>query len=300
MGHHNHSHNRVEKAFSDSMLLVFALNLIFACIETAGGLFTNSVSILSDAIHDFGDAAAIGLAYYLQKVSLRKPDKNHTYGYKRYSLLGSVLISLVLLVSSGIIISEGINRVINPQDVKSGGMLVFAIIGIVVNGVAMFRLKGSESLNHRAVFLHMMEDVLGWIAVLIVAVVLQFIYLPVLDPILSILIALWVIFNVYRNLKSSLNILMQQVPIGTDVSEIISEISKIQFVNDVHDFHLWSMDGETNIASMHVVVSKIDNCPPEQILKIKNEIKEICSKKGIEHTTIETEYLGDVCSTNCY
>jgi cobalt-zinc-cadmium efflux system protein len=300
MGHqeHNHVHHHAEQGSVSAIKWAFTLNLVFAFIELAGGLYTNSVAIFSDALHDFGDAAAIGVSYFLQRKSRQRADAHFTYGYKRFSLLGSLLISLMLTATSIFIIYESIGRILNPQNVKAGGMLLFAILGIVVNGAAVFRLKGKKGLNERSVYLHLMEDLLGWAAVLLAAIVLQFVSIPVIDPILSLSITCWVLFNVFRNLRDVLKVMLQASPSDIETSEITSKIIEVENVSDMHDFHLWSLDGVTHIASMHIVTT--NKCyNSEEIENIKNSVRSICEQYGINHTTIETEFLGERCCTNC-
>ena len=184
--------------------VAFWLNAFFVIVEVIGGFFTNSIAILSDALHDFGDCLSLAMAYGLQKKSEKKRDKFYSYGYKRFSLLGTVFLSGVLVVSSAFVLFEAIKRIMMPQEVSAGGMLWLAVAGIVINGVAALRMHRGSSLNERAVFLHIMEDVLGWVAVLIVSVVMLYVNFPILDPLLSVCISIWVLSNVYGNLKRPL------------------------------------------------------------------------------------------------
>ena len=179
-GHHHHLHHH-HGGSGSNLLFAFAMNLFFAIVELVGGIFTGSVAILSDALHDFGDSISLGVAWRLQKLSEKGRDTSFSYGYKRFSLLGALLISLILLVGSVFVIIAAIERLSVPGEPKAGGMLVLAIFGLAVNGLAAFRLKGSSSLNERAVMLHLMEDVLGWAAVLVVSIVMLFVNAPILD-----------------------------------------------------------------------------------------------------------------------
>lgn len=277
----------------------FALNIIFAIFELIGGFLTNSVAILSDAVHDFGDSAAIGLSWYLQRVSVKRADTKYTYGYKRYSILGSLFISVVLIVSSIYIISESVKRVISPQEVNSGGMLLMAIAGILINGIAVIRLKGGSSLNERAVYLHLLEDVLGWIAVLIGAIVLRFVDFPIIDPLLSIGITIWILFNVFRNIKEALKILMQEAPQGVNTDSIEQKILTIKNISSIHDLHLWTLDGESHILTLHVVTDQACYSSSETE-ELKTDIRDLCEKEGISHVTIEIEARGERCLLESY
>ncbi|OFY45115.1 MAG: cobalt transporter [Bacteroidetes bacterium GWF2_40_14] len=288
-----HNGDNANSISSGNIKMAFVLNFLFAIIELAGGLFTNSVAILSDALHDFGDSISLGVAYYLQKRAGKKSDEFYSYGYKRFSLLGSIFISIVLAVSSIFIIAESVKRVIEPQQSNATGMLLLAILGIIVNGAAVLRLKKGSSLNEKAVLIHMMEDVLGWIAVLIASVVMMFVNLPVIDPLLSIGITIWVLINVYKNLSKTLKIMLQEIPRGVKTEEFIQEITIMNAIESIHDLHLWSLDGENHILTMHVVLKKESSL--EELAKYKQEIRCIGEKYGIGHLTIEFENTDEAC-----
>ena len=213
---HSHDHNHAHGA-SGNLRIAFVLNLLFTIIELIGGVMTNSVAILSDALHDLGDSVALGLSWYLQKYSQKGRDEKYSYGYHRYSLLGAVIMSVVLIVGSIFIIQESISRIAAPQAVDAKGMMFLAIFGIVINGAAVLRLKKGTTLNERAVYLHLLEDVLGWVAVLIAGVVMLFVDIPILDPILSIAICIWVLSNVVKNVRSTFRILLQKIPDNVDL-----------------------------------------------------------------------------------
>lgn len=285
---HTHSH-----AATGNIALAFFLNFGFAIIELVGGLWTNSIAILSDAFHDFGDSLSLAVAWRLQKVSERKADQKYSYGYKRFSLLGALFISTVLLVGSIFIIRECVLRIMDPQEPNAQGMLWLAIFGVIVNGVAVLRLKKGSSLSERAVMLHMMEDVLGWIAVLVVSIVMLFVHVPVLDPILSIGIAGWVLFNVFRNLKATFKILLQHTPADIDTAKLESEIEALPEVVSIHDLHVWSLDGEHNVCTLHVVTK--EGLSDEKRMELKLAIRQICKENGIEHATVEFEIADEDC-----
>ncbi len=288
---HKHSHDNASKNIG----IAFFLNLFFAIIELFGGLYTNSIAIISDAVHDFGDCISLGISWFLQKKSNKKSDAKYSYGYKRYSLLGAIIISIVLIISAVFILRESIERIISPQEANAKGMMVLAIFGIIVNGFAVLRLRKGKSLNEKAVFLHLMEDVLGWIAIFIVSIVMLFVNIPILDPLLSIGITIWVLSNVYKNLKNTFKVLLQEIPQNINVESLKTEILQINGVKSFHDFHLWSLDGERNIMSLHIVT---DNETPEsQLLNIKKQIREVSHKFNIQHTTTEVESEQEM--TNC-
>lgn len=260
----------------------FFLNLAFAFVELIGGIITNSVAILSDAVHDFGDSISLAIAWALQKKSNKAKDDKYSYGYKRFSLLSSVILSGILLVGSILILVEAIGRLFNPQEVNAQGMLWLAILGIIVNGLAALSVKRGKTLNERAVFLHIMEDVLGWIGVLVISIVMIFVNLPILDPILSISITIWVLYNVYKNLKATFNILLQAYPKNVDVKKLTKEIEAIDNVISIHDLHIWTQDGNSHVMTLHIVAEK-------NYETIKNKIREIAKTFNIDHVTIELE-----------
>lgn len=289
MAHHHHEHT----SSTGNIRLAFFLNFVFAIIELVGGMLTNSVAILSDALHDFGDSVSLGIAWYLQKLSTKKRDRYYSYGYKRFSLLGAVFISVILLVGSVFVIKESVERIMDPQEPNAKGMFILAIFGVLINGAAVLRLKKGSSLNERAVSLHMLEDVLGWIAVLIVSIVMMFVDLPILDPLLSIGISLWILSNIYKNLKDTFRIFLQQVPQNIDLPALKSRIETLPGVVSMHDIHLWTLDGEENIITLHAVVSA--GTPPERIQELKQTIRRYCYEADIHHATIEIESENESC-----
>ena len=298
MGHDHSPHHAHHRAATGNIALAFFSNLGFALVELAGGLWTNSIAILSDAFHDFGDSLSLAVAWRLQKISERRADAAYTYGYKRFALLGALFISAVLLVGSLLIVRACIGRLVEPQEPDAAGMLGLAVFGVAVNGFAAWRLRRGHSLSERAVMLHMMEDLLGWIAVLAVSIVMLFADLPLLDPLLSIAISGWVLWNVCRNLRATFRVLLQRVPAGVDPAEIRREIEALPEVEAVHDLHLWSLDGEHHITTLHAVVSADAACAGRSA--VKQAIRAVCSAKGIEHATIEIETPDEYCGlTRC-
>ncbi|MDP3436538.1 MAG: cation diffusion facilitator family transporter [Bacteroidales bacterium] len=290
-------HHKSNENSGRNIAIAFFLNLFFAIIELVGGLLTNSVAILSDAVHDFGDSLSLGVAYYLQRVSSKKGDNRFSYGYKRFSLLGSVFISVILVIGAVFIIREGILRVIQPEESDAKGMLLLAILGIIVNGAAVLKLRGGASHNERAVLLHMMEDVLGWVAVFVASIVMIFVEVPVLDPILSIAITLWVLFNVYKNLKETISIMLQEVPRGINQDKLRGEILQLLDIESIHDVHLWTMDGENHILTLHIVVK--EGIGKRTVMELKRGVREIAFNYDIGHVTIETEG-SDECAECLY
>lgn len=284
---HQHTHEHTHDS-SSNIQMAFYLNLGFTLLEIFGGLWTNSVAILSDAIHDLGDSLSLGLAWLLDRYAQRERDKRFSYGYRRFSLLGALVNTIVLIVGAIFVLSEAIPRLFNPEPSNAPGMIVFALIGIAANGAAVLRLRGSKTLNAQVVAWHLLEDVLGWIAVLIVAVVLLFTDIQVLDPALSILITAYVLFNVFRNMRKTLSLFLQGVPEHIDVDYIEAEINQVDNVKSSHHTHVWSLDGEHHVLTTHVVVD--EGIAREQILCVKEDIKNLLKPYQLSHITVEIEY----------
>lgn len=271
-----------------NILIAFILNLGFSIFEFIGGTITNSVAIISDSIHDIGDSLSIGVSYFLEKKSKKKPDNKYTYGYIRYSVIGSLITTTILIIGSILVILNSIRRIINPVDINYNGMILFAIIGVIVNYLAAYFTKDSHSLNQKSVNLHMLEDVLGWIVVLIGAIIMRFTDIKIIDPILSILVALFIFINALKNLRFIIDLFLEKTPKGININEIKEHILKIKGVKDVHHIHVWSLDGYNNYATIHIVE---DNKNKD----IKKLVKEVLKEQGIKHTTIELENIDEVC-----
>lgn len=288
-GHHHHHH------VTGNILLAFCLNLAFSIIELIGGLLTGSVAILSDALHDFGDALALGMAWYLQRISHRGSDQHFSYGYKRFSLLSALAISLFLLIGSLFVLHSAVEKLFLPNTPNALGMMWIALLGLAVNGFAAWRMSSGHSLSERAIRLHLLEDVLGWLAVLIVSLVMMFMDLPILDPLLSITISVWILYNVYFNLRDTLRIFLQGVPDDIDTDSLTKEILRLPHVLQIHDLHLWTMNGEDHIGSLHLVYSRELEDSATERCRLKNEVRHIALHHGIEHLTIELDPEGESC-----
>ena len=294
------SHNHDHQSHSDvkNIQIAFFLNLFFTAIELVGGILTNSVAVLSDAIHDLGDCLSLGLAWYFQKLAGKGSDKSYSYGYKRFSLLGAIINSLVLVSGSIIILSIAIPRIFNPEYSDTKGMFFLAILGVLVNGAAVFRLKKGKTLNEKVVSLHLLEDVLGWLAILIGSVVMHFYKIPVLDPILSVAIAVFVLYNVFKNVRQSLRIILQGIPKEFDIESVSGHLMQFEGVENIHDLHVWSIDGSYNILTVHVVTNELIGI--EKLSDLKAEIRNSLKVIGIQHATIEFETKEEQCVfVNC-
>lgn len=292
--HHHNGHSHPHHSTGSNIKVAFFLNLSFTILEIIGGLWINSVAILSDALHDLGDSLSLGLAWYFEKLAGRGRNEKFTFGYKRFSLLGAVINAVILLVGSFFILSEAIPRIWNPQDVNAPGMMAFAVLGIVVNGAAVLRLKPGQSMNERVVRLHLLEDVLGWVAVLVGGVILYFFDVPWIDPLLSVGITIYVLYNVIRNLRETMAILLQASPVHIKPEDVVAKLKGVNNIESVHDLHIWTLDGMYNVLSLHAVVTA--NLPMQETEALKKRVRTVMSDMDIQHVTIELESPGEACS----
>ncbi len=289
-GHHHHHHH----AAVGRIQLAFFLNLLFAIVELIGGIATNSMAVLSDAVHDLGDACALGFAWYMEKISIKKGDQEYSYGFRRFSTASAVVTGVILLVGSALILSKAIPRLLNPEQPKLEGMILLAILGVIVNGWAAFKVSHGSSISERMITWHLIEDVLGWVLVLISAIVMWFWTIPILDSALAILLALWVVWNVFKNLKEAMRVFLQAVPSHLLLNEVVGSVQKQSQVHSVHHPHLWSMDGEQHIFTAHVVVRGKPSS--EELSILKSQIKKNLQQEfHISEAVLEIELESELC-----
>ncbi|MBR4619059.1 MAG: cation transporter [Bacilli bacterium] len=272
-----------------NILIAFLLNIMFSIIEFVGGILTGSIAITSDSIHDLGDALSIGISYFLERKSKKKIDKNHTYGYIRYSVVGSIITTIILIIGSIFVIYEAVKRIINPIEINYKGMIIFAIFGVIVNFIATYVTRDGDSLNQKSVNLHMLEDVLGWIVVLIGSILIKFTNISLIDPILSIGVAIFILYNALKNFKTIMDIFLEITPNDIDIEELKKHILKVDGVIDVHHIHIRSIDGYNNFATMHIVVDKYNDY-------VKHKVRDELIEHNICHSTIEIETEKEKCS----
>ena len=279
----------------NNILMAFLLNLFFSILEFFGGIFTNSISIISDSIHDFGDSLSIAISYILEKKSKKKPDNIYTFGYMRYSILGAIITNTILIVGSIFIIINGIKRIINPVIINYNGMLLLSIFGIVVNILAFYFTKDGHNHNEKSVNLHMLEDVFSWLIVLVGSLVIKYTNFYIIDSILSICLAIYIMIHAFNSYKEILDIFLEKIPNNITIDELKKIILKINNVKDVHHIHIWTIDGINNYATMHIVTDS------KEYNSLKKEIKEKLKEKNISHITLEIEDEIDKCNeTECH
>ena len=278
----------MEKKRSSRLALPFFLNLGFSALELVGGLLTNSVAILSDSVHDLGDSISIGMSWLMDLKARKKPTSTYTFGYARYSLLGALLTSLVLLAGSFFVILEAVRRLLNPEPVNAGGMIGLAIAGILVNGFAAFTSHRGKSLNEKAVSLHLFEDVFGWVAVLAGAVAMALWDLPFLDSLLSLGFTGFILFEAGKNLKAIIEVFLEKAPGGVDFEPIRKRLLETEGVLGIHHVHLWTLEGRIHLVTLHAVIP--EGTPEATYLAIQNELRGKLAAAGLKHATIEIEY----------
>ena len=288
---HNHGHEHHHHDVSGNITVAFFLNLAFAILEFVGGAFTNSMAIMSDAVHDLGDALVIGISLVLERKSARSADARHSYGFRRYSVLGALITTLILVAGAVAVVVAAVPRLLSPEPADYSGMIILAIFGVAVNGYAAWKTHGGLSLNQRAVSLHMLEDVLGWVAVLIGAVIMKFTGFAIIDPILSIAIACFIGYNAAQNIRKALPIFLEKAPSELDVEKVTHDLAEhIDGLDSTHHVHVWSLDEEVTIATLHAVAK--EGYDP---VKIKRAIKDRLAETGISHSTVEMEQLDEEC-----
>lgn len=248
---------------------------------------------MADAVHDLGDSLSIGMAWILNKFSHKDASESFTYGFQRLSLMAALLNAIVLVTGSLVVLAHAIPRLINPVMPDAEGMIGFAILGVAVNGFAAYKLSKGSTLSERVLNWHLIEDVLGWIAVLIVSITLLFWELPILDPLLSILFTLFILFNVVKSLKQTLQIFLQAVPDLVLNKKIRTLLLGLPHVVEVHHMHLWSMDGEQHVLTAHLVLDVALSVDIQS--EIKHQLNLQLSPYNLSHTTIEFEQLEETC-----
>jgi len=286
--HHHHHHESTKWIWT-----AFFLNLGFAIIEWIGGFWTNSIAIISDAIHDLGDSLAIGLAYIFEKVSKKKANEKYTYWYARFSILGALITVLILIIGSFFILKNAISRFSNPSEINSVWMLILAVIWLLINWFAARKTAKWEWLNEKAITLHLLEDVLGRAAVLVWSILIYFFHWNFIDPLLSIWICIFILINACKLLKWVIDIFLEKTPEWISHDKVLKEIKKLDGVLDIHHIHLWTLDGNKNYITIHALIDKKLSVP--KIIALKKTIKDALKKQNISHCVIEFEWEDENC-----
>lgn len=294
-GHsHNHGHHAHLHGVTERVGIAFFINLAFAVIELVGGFLTNSMAIMSDALHDFGDSVALGFAWWLERKSNQPSDIKFSYGYRRLSIFSAFLTGVLLVTGSSFILFNSVQRLLTPQNVEAKGMFLLAILGVIINAAAFFRLSKGISLNEKMLSWHFIEDLMGWVVVLFGSVLMMYFEIPWLDPLLAIMLSCWVIWNVLKHLKATINIFLQLTPEHLQNDTIQKFIMLDSIVHEVHHTHVWSLDGERHIMTSHLVLKSGTSW--NEISNLKQRLKSsLRDKFQILEVNLEIELEGQSC-----
>ena len=269
---------------SKNMTIAFLLNFSFAIIEFIFGLLFNSSAVLADAVHDTGDALAIGLSTLFEKISTKKEDREYTLGYKRYSLLGALLTSVILLVGSTLVIVENVPKLFAPEKVNYDGMLVLGIFAIVVNTAASRVVSHGHSHNESILSLHFLEDILGWVAVIVVSLILRFTDWYFLDPLLSLVIAGFILSQALPKFWENIQIFLDHVPRDVDLSQLYQEIAALENVRVITQLNVWTTDGLEKFSMLHICLEN-----PNLLAETQASLRQKLLAYGIAKVTIQTD-----------
>lgn len=279
----------------ENIKIAFLLNLAFSIVEAIGGILTNSISIISDSLHNLGDSITIGINYIFEKKSKKLPNKEYSYGYLRYTMLGSLIASFILLVGSVVIIYNVVPRLIKPLSVNYDAMIIFGIFGLLINLYATIKIMRSKD-KDKKINTHMIEDTVIWLFILTGSICIKVFDSVIIDPILSLLIAVYILYQVYKYMKNIYNIFMEKVPKNVKIDEIKKDIEENENIDNVHHIHIWSMDGVNNYMTAHIHLNKV--LSEEEIIKTKNDVKNKLMEDKINHITLEVEYFNERCDSS--
>ena len=267
-----------------SIWLAFFLNLSYAIVEfIAGGIFGSS-AVLADSVHDLGDAIAIGISALLETISNREEDRQYTLGYKRFSLLGAMLTAVILMIGSVLVILENVTKIVHPQPVNENGILWLGIIAVAINVLASLVVRKGKTKNESILSLHFLEDTLGWLAVILMAIILRFTDWYILDPLLSLVISIFILLKAIPRFWSALKIFLDAVPEGVETSDLEKDLEALPNVNSVNQLSIWSMDGLENNAIVHICIKDW-----EQMMETKEVVRQCLKERGVQNITIEVD-----------
>ena len=264
--------------------IAFFLNLSYAIVEfIAGGIFGSS-AVLADSVHDLGDAIAIGISAFLETISNREEDSHYTLGYKRFSLLGAMVTAVILMTGSVLVILENIAKIFHPQPVNDEGILWLGILAITINVLASLVIRKGQTKNESILSLHFLEDTLGWVAVILMAIVLRFTDWYILDPLLSLAISFFILSKALPRFWSTLKIFLDAVPEGVDIQKIKTDLAELDHVASINQLNLWTMDGLEKNAIVHVCIKEMGNMEA-----CKESIRIFLKDCGFQNVTIEVD-----------
>lgn len=277
-----------------NILSAFFINLTFTVISLIGGWLTNSMAIISDSIHDLGCTLSIALAWVFERIAGHTPTPRFTFGYRRFTLLGAFVNAFILLGGASIVLYESFGRMASPEEVNAEGMLWFALLAILCKGLAVWRTWKGASVNQRMVSLHLLGDCLGWVAVLLASIVMMFVEIPLLDPILSVCISLYILYNVVRNLIVAFRIVLEGVPVTIDYLTLKAEMKALGGVDEIEALRIWSMDNVHHAATVALTTTLTTL---EEVEAMKSSLRQLLIQHSIELSVIEVSAKVD--STSC-
>ncbi|KJQ62667.1 cation diffusion facilitator family transporter [Streptococcus oralis] len=267
-----------------SIWLAFFLNLSYAIVEfIAGGIFGSS-AVLADSVHDLGDAIAIGISALLETISNREEDGQYTLGYKRFSLLGAMLTAVILMIGSVLVILENVTKIVHPQPVNEEGILWLGIIAVAINVLASLVVRKGKTKNESILSLHFLEDTLGWLAVILMAIILRYTDWYILDPLLSLVISIFILSKAIPRFGSTLKIFLDAVPEGVETNDLEKDLEALPNVKSVNQLSIWSMDGLENNAIVHICIKDW-----EQMMETKEVVRQFLEERGVQNITIEVD-----------
>ncbi|MFS9339264.1 cation diffusion facilitator family transporter [Streptococcus mitis] len=264
--------------------VAFFLNLSYAIVEfIAGGIFGSS-AVLADSVHDLGDAIAIGISAFLETISNREEDRRYTLGYKRFSLLGALVTSVILMIGSVLVILENVTKIVHPQSVNEKGILWLGILAVSINVLASLVVRKGKTKNESILSLHFLEDTLGWLAVILMAIILRFTDWYILDSLLSLVISIFILTKALPRFWSALKIFLEAVPEGVEAGNLEKDLETLTNVKSVNQLSIWSMDDLENNAIIHLCLEDW-----EQMTETKNQVRQLLEERGIQNITIEVD-----------
>ncbi len=293
-GPHHHHHHATPDSATRNIGFAFWLNLSFAAIELVGGIYTQSLAVTSDALHDFGDAVSLGVGYFLQRKSAEGPSESYSYGLRRLSLLSAALTGMVISGGAIYIMIQSVLSFQEPREPHGFGMMILALFGMAMNGLAAWRLGHGHTHNEKMMQWHLIEDILGWVAVFIGSLGIQFLGWKWLDPALAFAISLFVLYNVVRRLWETVALFLQGSPDPTALRAFRENVEKLANVEETHDVHFWSLDGVRHVLSLHVVLLDLAGAAG-----VKEEVRRLSKTLGDCHLTIEIESTQEHCADDC-
>lgn len=270
-----------KKELINNTKITILFNLTFSILEIIGGFLTNSISIISSAIHDFGDSITVCLENLFNKKSKQKPNNKYSFGYSRYKLIGKFFTSILLLITSGIIIYFAINRIKNPLNINYDGMIIFSIFGILLNAYVAYKLKNDKENNYNT-----MIDVYGWLIVLISSILIKLFKIFIIDPAVAIIMALYMLYQTYKYLNEIFNAIMEKVPVALNIDKIQNDIIiNNSNIKEIDNLNIWSIDNKNIYFTGHIILN--ENLDYKKIIELKNNIKKYLNEQNINHITLE-------------